>query len=87
MSPNNAFAARLRVVREQAGLTQQALADAAGLSQVHVARLETGTRQPGWETVQALADALGVSTEDLRSRPPRISKKPKKNAEKRLASL
>ncbi len=58
-----AFADRLRALRQEAGLTQQKLADAAGLQREAIARLELGTRQPTWATVQAIAKALGVSCE------------------------
>jgi transcriptional regulator with XRE-family HTH domain len=47
-------------------MSQQDLADASGLSRVYLARLELGEQQPGWESVQKLADALDVSTEAFR---------------------
>lgn len=55
------FGARLKQLREQAGLTQVELAKKAGLHQFGVAKLERGERQPTWATVQALCKALGVS--------------------------
>ena len=55
-----AFHARLRELRESASLSQAALAERAGMSKGGVADLEQGRRQPGWETVQKLAKALGV---------------------------
>jgi transcriptional regulator with XRE-family HTH domain len=64
---NTIFAARLRALRERAGLTQQALADAAGLHRVQVARFEAGRFAPRWDAVQALADALGVGLEEFRT--------------------
>lgn len=57
------FAARLKQLRETAKLTQQELADKAGLHRVAVARLETGEREPSWATVRAIVHALGVSCE------------------------
>jgi transcriptional regulator with XRE-family HTH domain len=57
------FAGRLRELREQAGLTQSGLADKAGLTREGIAQLETGRRKPAWETVLAIAQALGVSCE------------------------
>lgn len=53
------FAARLRSLREKAGLTQEQLATAAGLKRLAVVRLEAGARRPTFDTVQALAAALG----------------------------
>ena len=56
-----AFGGRLKELREQAGLTQQQLADRAGLSLRGVSQWERGVREPGWGSVLALADALGVN--------------------------
>lgn len=54
------FAARLKALREAAGLSQAALAEKAGMNRFGVAKLEQGQREPSWATVQALAAALGV---------------------------
>jgi len=67
-----AFAARLRALREQSGLSQQALADAAGVNKFTVAKLERGLQSPQWCIVVDLAIAMGVlpneflSEEELR---------------------
>ena len=59
------FAERLRRLREAAGLTQEELAQRAGLSSKAVSLLERGERtRPYPHTVTALADALGLSDED-----------------------
>ncbi len=63
------FPARLRELRVQAGLTQEQLADKAGVKRDAVARWERGAREPSWSNVIALADALGVSTEQFRQEP------------------
>ena len=55
------FAARLKCLRESAGITQQELAGRAGMHKLGVAKLEQGLREPTWATVQALAKALGVT--------------------------
>jgi transcriptional regulator with XRE-family HTH domain len=60
------FADRLRELREAAGLTQEALADATGLSLGAVRNYEQGIREPYWSTIFKLADALGVSVEAFR---------------------
>ena len=54
------FADCLRSLREKAGISQYRLAKRSGVSKHMVSRLELGTRQPSWETVQRLANALGV---------------------------
>jgi transcriptional regulator with XRE-family HTH domain len=67
--PDDTFAARLDAVRLRAGLSWGELARRAGLSRDGVRKLARGEREPSWGTVQAVADALGVSTEELRGRP------------------
>jgi transcriptional regulator with XRE-family HTH domain len=57
------FAGRLRELREAAGLTQGELARQANSKVNTIARLERGERKPTWETVVALAAALGVPTD------------------------
>lgn len=60
------FSELLAELRERAGLSQYALARKAGLTRQALSRLELGEREPTWHTVQVLATALGVSTEELR---------------------
>lgn len=55
-----AFADRLKAERSRVGLSQAELADRAGMNRFGVAKLEQGHRHPTWETVQALAAALGT---------------------------
>ena len=55
------FGAVLRRERTAAGLTQEALAEAADLHHTFVSRLERGDRAPSLETVLRLAEALGAS--------------------------
>jgi transcriptional regulator with XRE-family HTH domain len=59
------FAARLKALRERAGLTVYALAKRTGLNEASLYRLAAG-RDPTWDTVQKLSDALGISTEEFR---------------------
>src|SRR4051794_30290398 len=76
---------RLRGLREQAGLTQSELAERAGFTRDGIAKWESGSREPSWSNVLALAQALGVdctaftqppTTEQKAPRPGR----PRKNA-------
>ena len=55
----------LRVYRDLRGLTQAALAEKSGVKRVTVAEIETGRKQGSIATLRALADALGVSLDDL----------------------
>ncbi|HEX6151301.1 ATP-binding protein [Nocardioides sp.] len=60
----HSFGVRLRTLRETSGLSQEELAERAGLSSHAVSALERGTRtRPYPHTVRALADALGLEGE------------------------
>lgn len=57
---------RIRAMRQQRGLSQQALADSAQLNRLSVLYLESGRhRSPGSATLQRLAKALGCTPNDL----------------------
>ncbi|MGH2354805.1 MAG: helix-turn-helix transcriptional regulator [Chloroflexota bacterium] len=56
---------RLRTVRERKALTQQELAERAGVSRPTVARIETYQVHPYPTTVRKIAEALGVYPEAL----------------------
>lgn len=59
------FGERLRGYRERKRLTQEGLAEKAGLSTQAIAALESGRRQrPHPGTMQALADALNLDAQD-----------------------
>ena len=60
------FPARLRSLREAAGLNGQELADLASLSRQRLHQLESGTHKPTWAEVQQLAAALKVPTDTFR---------------------
>ena len=65
---SGAFAGRLRDLRRAAGLTQEELAERAGLSPNAVGALERGQRRrPYPHTVRALADGLGLGKEERSS--------------------
>lgn len=55
------FAAKLKYLREEAGLTQAQLAERAEMHLQGITKLEQGLREPAWATVLALAEALGVN--------------------------
>jgi transcriptional regulator with XRE-family HTH domain len=60
-----AFHERLKSLRDAAGLSQEALARAAGISTSAVTKLEQSGKEPSWNTAKKLAKALGVSLDDL----------------------
>ncbi len=57
------FKELLRQLREKAGLTQQQLADKAGLPVGSLRSHEQGQRAPSWAAVVKLARALGVGAD------------------------
>ena len=56
---------RIRRLRESAGLTQEGLAAAAGIGRVTLVRVEKGEQSPRFETLSAVADALGRRVSEL----------------------
>lgn len=57
-----ALAHKIRTVREERGLTQQAVARAAGIASDMISRLENGHyTSPGLRTLVRIADGMGVS--------------------------
>ena len=56
-----AFGKALRAHRERAGISQESLADRAGIHRTYVGDVERGKRNLGLVNMQRLADALGVS--------------------------
>jgi transcriptional regulator with XRE-family HTH domain len=61
--------ARLRRLRDERGLTLAEVASAAGIATSTLSRLETGRRRLALAHVAPLADALGVTTDELLATP------------------
>ena len=55
----------VRVWREHRKLTQQQLAEAAGISVPYLSQIESGKRQGSVEVLLAIAKALGLSLDDV----------------------
>ncbi|GAB4504971.1 MAG: helix-turn-helix transcriptional regulator [Anaerolineales bacterium] len=55
----------VKVWREYRGLTQQQLADQAGMSKPYLSQIETGKRRGTTEILTAIAKALDISLDDL----------------------
>ena len=56
---------RIRQSRESAGLTQEALATAAGIGRVTLVRLEKGEQTPRFKFLDSIAQALGIRVSEL----------------------
>jgi len=59
------FGKVVRRRREAAGLSQEALADRAGLHRTYISLLERGLRMPSIQVVRQLAAALGTTMTSL----------------------
>ena len=59
------FGERLRSLRTDRGTTQEELARRSGVHRVTIARIEMGEQLPRYQTLQALAGALGLSVDTL----------------------
>ena len=59
------FGQRLRKVRSRKGLSQEALAELAGLHRTYVSSVERGERNISIANIEKLAKALGVKLRDL----------------------
>lgn len=57
--------ANLRNARTASGLTQEELAERSGFSQQYISELENGRRNPTIVSIYELAQALGVTHEEL----------------------
>ena len=56
---------RIRAARTERGLTQKALGSLAGVHDVHISRLESGTLDTRISTLRKVAEALDVSVAEL----------------------
>ena len=59
------FGLRLREVREQVGISQEKLAELAGLHRTYVSSVERGKRNISIENIERLARALGTRMAQL----------------------
>ncbi len=61
----NVLGTKIRNLRKSKGLSQDRLADKAGMTQQHVSRIENGYYLPGMLTISRIAKVLNVPIDDL----------------------
>lgn len=64
------LASNLRAMRQERGLSQEALADIAGLHRTYVSSVERCERNATLDTLDRLSLALGITSSDLLKEPP-----------------
>lgn len=64
-SARQRFAQNLRRAREERNLSQEALADAAGLHRTYVGSVERGERNISIDNIERLANAVGLSPAEM----------------------
>lgn len=65
MRPVSDFAANLRRIMRDRGMTQVELGRMVGISQGNVSMYVTGSREPRATCIMRIATALGVTTDEL----------------------
>jgi transcriptional regulator with XRE-family HTH domain len=65
MAPRERVAVRVKRIREQRGMTQEQLAEKAGISRTYLARLETARHDPTLSMLEKIAKALRVDVAKL----------------------
>ncbi len=55
----------IRRLRKNKGLSQDVLSGFAGIARTHLTMIENGTKQPNFETIWKIAQALGMSPSEL----------------------
>ncbi|WP_132926858.1 MULTISPECIES: helix-turn-helix domain-containing protein [Sodalis] len=54
------FGQRIKALRLQAGLSQEAFADKCGLDRTYISGIERGVRNPTLEVIVVIAGGLGI---------------------------
>lgn len=56
---------KIRIIREERGLSQEQLAALAGLHRAYIGQVERGEKNIGLKNLQKIAKALGVNVKNL----------------------
>lgn len=62
---SNSFGQAVRALRVANGLTQEELADRAGLDRSYIGGVERGERNPSLSVIEKIAEGLGVTLAEL----------------------
>ena len=65
MNKDYSFGKKLQQIRKSKGLTQEKLAELAGIHEKHISKLERGTYKPSFNTLSKVLKALDLSIEDI----------------------
>lgn len=65
MSKDNSFGKKLQQIRKSKGLTQEKLAELAGVHEKHISKLELGTYKPSFDTLNKVLTALDLKIDDV----------------------
>ena len=71
--PTTALGQAVRDLRQEHGLSQEALAQASELHPTYLSGIERGARNPTWRTLGRLCDALGVKLSELVDRAEQVN--------------
>lgn len=61
----NSFGQKLKRIRKAKHLTQEALAELAGINEKHISKIETGVYFPTYNTLNKILTALDLNIEDI----------------------
>lgn len=67
-NPQPALGAAIRELRSKTRMTQEAVAQKAGITVAHLSGIERGHANPSWAAVMSIADALNVSIVEIARR-------------------
>lgn len=74
----------IKIYRGKLGMSQEALADRAGLHRTHISQLERGTLNLGLDTLIVVAAALGVEEVELLAVPTEVPEPIQRGPRKRI---
>lgn len=61
----DSFGQKLKQIRKANNLTQEALAELAGINEKHISKIETGVYFPTYTTLKKILTALNLKIEDV----------------------